>query len=67
MYRYQGVDSQFENSEVNSENLPVVDNNYICFGITDKAKCLENLDRYMYRIIGYDANTKELEIIKRKH
>lgn len=66
MYRYQGVDVQYKNSDVNSENLPVVDNNYICFGTTDKEKCLENLDNYMYRIIGYDANTKEIEIIKKE-
>ncbi len=66
MYRYQGVDIQYKDSETNSENLPVVDNNYICFGTNDKAKCLKDLNHYMYRIIGYDVDTGELKIIKKE-
>lgn len=37
MYRYQGT---------------TVNNNYICFGTTDKEKCIGDPDKYMYRIIG---------------
>ncbi len=39
MYRYQGTSN-------------VVDNNYICFGTSNKNECTSNLDIYMYRIIG---------------
>lgn len=48
MYRFQGVD---------------VDN-YICFGTSDKNRCLDNIERYMYRIIG---KTKEgqLKLLKK--
>lgn len=44
-------------------------NNYICFGITDKATCIGNTDLYMYRIIGIfednDGN-KHLKLIKKE-
>ena len=40
-------------------------NNYICFGIGDPGLCDINRDKYMYRIIGIDANTKELKLIKK--
>ena len=52
MYRYQGTDD-------------VVDNNYICFGTTDKSTCTSNLEVYMYRIIGVDSSGK-LKLIKQK-
>ena len=39
MYRYTGTNE-------------IVDDNYICFGTTDKEECLNNSDKYMYRIIG---------------
>ena len=43
-----------------------VDDNYICFGTTDKTDCTTDTDKYMYRIIGvainddsrYDTDTK---------
>ena len=37
MYRYQGTD-----------NVP----NYICFGTKSQSECINNPDKYMYRIIG---------------
>jgi len=39
MYRYTGTQE-------------LVDDNYICFGTTDKEECINNPDTYMYRIIG---------------
>ena len=59
MYRYKGTSS-------------VVNNNYICFGTSDKTECLNKPDTYMYRIIGItsaDDNTiglkkDELKLIK---
>jgi len=39
MYRYTGTNEK-------------VDDNYICFGTTDKNECINNSDKYMYRIIG---------------
>ncbi len=41
-------------------------NNYICFGTKDKNECIENQDKYMYRIIGIDTKTQELKIIKKE-
>ncbi len=59
MYRYKGTATQ-------------VDNNYICFGTTDKTKCTTTPDNYMYRIIGLTSeadttlglNANQLKIIK---
>ena len=59
MYRYKGTSS-------------VVNNNYICFGTSDKTECLNKPDTYMYRIIGItsaDDNTiglkkDQLKLIK---
>ncbi len=59
MYRYNGAST-------------IVNNNYICFGTTDKEECLNKPDTYMYRIIGItseDDNTiglkkDQLKIIK---
>ena len=40
-------------------------NNYICFGTTNTSDCTKNTDKYMYRIIGIDTNTKQLIIQKK--
>ncbi len=41
-----------------------VKDNFICFGTSDQSECLENLDLYMYRIIGLDNKTDEIKVIK---
>ncbi len=44
-------------------------NNYICFGVSDKATCTGNTDAYMYRIIGVFADgsgTKYMKLIKKE-
>ena len=59
MYRYKGTTT-------------AVNNNYICFGTSNKDECLANPDTYMFRIIGItsaDDNTVglkkgQLKIIK---
>ena len=51
-----------------------VTNNYICFGTSITEECTKNIDRYMYRIIGYATdndgatNTKagQLKLIKKE-
>ncbi len=52
-----------------------VQNNYICFGTSITEECVNNTDRYMYRIIGYatdnddeTTNTKkgQLKLIKKE-
>jgi len=61
MYRYTGTQE-------------VVDDNYICFGTTDKDTCVNNPETYMYRVIGVtsEANntlgleTNQLKLIKSK-
>ena len=64
MYRYQGLDKQYENDDVNNpDNLPVVDNNYICFGTDDKNECISDNDKYLYRIIGI-TKKEQLYLIK---
>jgi len=50
LYRYQGTDD--------------VDN-YICFGTRDKDTCVNNTNRYMYRIIGIDEDNK-LKLISKE-
>lgn len=50
MYRYQGT----KNDTIN---------NYICFGTSDKSECLQNPEKYMYRIIGITADGR-LYLIK---
>ncbi len=50
MYRYQG-------------SYEEVTNNYICFGTSSKEECLQNEDKYMYRIIGI-TDDGQLELIK---
>jgi len=39
-------------------------NNYVCFGTDNKDSCLENTDKYMYRIIGIENN--QLKLIKKE-
>ncbi len=40
-----------------------VTDNFICFGTNDKDTCKENMDTYMYRIIGVDTQNR-LKVIK---
>ncbi len=47
MYRYQGA---FPDSD--SSTMP----NWICFGTTNQDECKNNIDKYMYRIIGINEN-----------
>ncbi len=54
MYRYQGVTSEYA-----SDDLKVVDNNYICLG----EDCTE-FGKDLYRIIGINENG-ELKVIKK--
>ena len=49
LYRFKGTDV----------------NNYICFGTSKKNECTENLDVYMYRIIGVDENN-QLKLMKQE-
>ena len=44
------------------EYTTVIDN-FICFGTYDETGCKENMDTYMYRIIGIDTNNR-LKVIK---
>ena len=53
MYRFQG--QQNDNIE-----------NYICFGTSDKDTCLKDIDHYMYRIIGIEAETGRVKVIKKE-
>ena len=53
MYRFQGQQN---------ENV----NNYICFGTSDKEECTANEDKHMYRIIGIEAETGRVKVIKMK-
>ncbi len=48
MYRYQGTDGV---------------KNWICFGTTDQKTCTNNVDKYMYRIIGVTPEG-QLKLIK---
>ncbi len=59
--RYQG---QVENDGNGTINKDV--NNYICFETKDKNECADNIDKYMYRIIGIDTSNKEIKIIKKE-
>lgn len=52
MYRFVGTANE-------------VDNNYICFGTADKDTCLNNSDKYMYRIIGINENNN-IKLIKKE-
>ncbi len=40
-----------------------VNDNFICFGTTDQQTCKNNMDTYMYRIIGIDTQNR-LKVIK---
>ncbi len=58
MYRYQG--------QAKDENNNELVNNYICFGTSDLKECTANLDKYMYRIIGIEASTGRVKVIKKE-
>ena len=53
MYRFQGQQS---------EGI----NNYICFGTNVKDVCTSDTDHYMYRIIGIEASTGRVKVIKKE-
>ncbi len=53
MYRYQS--QQADGIE-----------NYICFGTSDKNACIDDTDKYMYRIIGIEAGTGRIKVIKKE-
>jgi len=52
LYRYQGTNE-------------VVNNNYICFGTSNKEECVNDTDKYMYRIIGVNESG-QLKLIKKE-
>ncbi len=52
MFRYQGTAEQ-------------VTDNYICFGTEDKQTCLDNQNKYMYRIIGVTPEGR-IKVIKKE-
>ena len=52
MYRFQGSSIK-------------VNNNYICFGTSNKDTCLANQDKYLYRIIGIEPSGR-LKLIKKE-
>lgn len=52
MYRYRGAST-------------TVNNNYICFGTSNKAECLNNTNKYLYRIIGIRSDGR-LKLIKKE-
>ncbi len=41
-----------------------VTDNFICFGTSDLDTCLNNLDQYMYRIIGIDEANNQVKVIQ---
>ena len=51
LYRFQGTNDTV--------------NNYICFGTLDKSTCVNDTDKYMYRIIGINSNG-QLKLIKKE-
>ncbi len=53
MYRFQGQQSDGVN-------------NYICFGTSDKEQCKQDTDHHMYRIIGIEAETGRVKVIKKE-
>ncbi len=58
MYRFQG--------QAKDENNNELVNNYICFGTNDQAQCTSDTDKYMYRIIGIEAETGRVKVIKKE-
>ena len=58
MYRFQG-----QAKDANGNEL--VDN-YICFGTSDKDICKGDTDKYMYRIIGIEAETGRVKVNKKE-
>ena len=59
LYRYQGVGTK----EAEDATHKLVNNNYICFGTSDKDACINNPKKYLYRIIGITTDEK-LKLIK---
>ena len=57
MYRFQG--------QAKDENGNELVNNYICFGTSDKEECVKDKDHHMYRIIGIEASTGRVKVIKK--
>ena len=53
MYRFQGQ----QKDDVR---------NYICFGTNDQNTCKGDTDHYMYRIIGIEAETGRVKVIKKE-
>ena len=58
MYRFQGQAKDDDGNELV--------NNYICFGTSDSEICTKNPDKYMYRIIGIEAETGRVKVIKKE-
>ncbi len=58
MYRFQGQAKDAKGNELV--------NNFICFGTSDKDKCVKDNDHYMYRIIGIEAETGRVKVIKKE-
>ena len=58
MYRFQG--------QAKDENGNELVDNYICFGTSDKDTCTSDTDHYMYRIIGIEAETGRVKVIKKE-
>ena len=58
MYRFQG--------QAKDENGNELVDNYICFGTSDKDTCTSDTDHYMYRIIGIEASTGRVKVIKKE-
>ena len=59
LYRYQGVGTK----EAEDATHKLVNNNYICFGTSDKDACINNPKKYLFRIIGITTDEK-LKLIK---
>ena len=58
MYRFQG--------QAKDENNNELVNNYICFGTNNKEECVTDTDHHMYRIIGIEAETGRVKVIKKE-
>ena len=54
LYRYQGIQNVNNNVD-----------NYICFGTTNKSTCINDTDKYMYRIIGINTSG-QMKLIKKE-
>ena len=54
LYRYQGIQNVNNNVD-----------NYICFGTTSKSTCINDTNKYMYRIIGINTSG-QMKLIKKE-